>query len=310
MNTSAKVCGQCGVAGCQCGQELAGEVRRGRRMARRSYRPARRVASAQRPARRRRRRLPRWMVGRPWWMRRTRPRPRPIVSPPPLGGYAPDEPPAEPAPVEEPIEDAAGQPASEPAVEPVEQPMPDDNSAGGEPAAGGEPVADGEPTAGGEEELGAWIRRAAAAAIRAAAPRPIATATSSGAPPRPDWQVIKGGRAGGGGGGGGGGGSRDPIRAVLHRARFHVFQARHQAQQNLDLDAAALELTRARQAVERGATLTAAREYFAPVVSAIARVHSRLMIRVPFLNATSVQQYVDVLDGLLARLDGLSRQRP
>jgi hypothetical protein len=89
-----------------------------------------------------------------------------------------------------------------------------------------------------------------------------------------------------------------------------VFQARHQAQQNLDLDAAALELTRARQAVERGAMLTGAREYFAPVVSVIARVHSRLMIRVQLLNSTSVQQYVDVLNGLLAHLDGLSRQRP
>jgi hypothetical protein len=219
--------------------------------------------------------------------------------------YRPAPPPADDA-------DEPAQPP-EPAEEPVSADEPTD-AAPAEPSAEpiAEPVAGDDTPAGGEEELGAWIRRAAAAAIGAVSKptAPSQTATSAG---KPALHVIQGGGGGGGGGsgGGGGGGRRDPIRAILNRAKLSVNAARVEAQQKFNLDAAMGALNSARLSLAAGATLTGAHEYFAPLQNAILRAQSgRFSIRPRFLNSTSVQPYVDVINGLVGLIDGMIRRRP
>lgn len=275
MTIPAEVCGQCGGLGCHCGQELAGEVRRGRG---RAIRRGRRSAP---PPVRRRRRLPRWMVGRPWWLRRRQRWQQPL-----------------PAPVEEPAEEPIEQPASD---EPADAAVAPPNSDQGiEPPAGDA----GEPA--GDEEIGEWIRNAAAAAIRAVGPR-ADSPQQGNAPTKPAKQplhVIQGG-----GGGGGGGGRYDPFLATLYRTSMFVNQSRLEASQ-FQLDSAVATLTRAHRAAAAGARLTAAHEFFAPLLANIRRVQSRLMIRPKFLNSTSVGPLVDQIDGLVRLIGELIKRRP
>lgn len=289
MTTPAEVCAQCGGVGCRCGQEIADELRRGagrsRRLAprRRSYRPS------SRPARRLvgRRRLPSWMVGTPSWMRRRPAWYRP--APPPDDDAAepaqPPEPAEEPVSVDAPADDATAQPMPEPAAE---------------------PAAGDDGPAGGEEELGAWIRRAAAATIGAVS-KPTAPPRVTTAPGQPSLRVIQGGGGGGGGGAGGGG---DPILNVLQRARMHVFLARAETEKNFNVEAAYHALNSARHTVASGATLTGAQEFFAPLQSAILRAQAgQFMIRPQFPNRDSVQSHVAVLKYLLSLIGGMIRQR-
>ncbi|MCI0359997.1 MAG: hypothetical protein L0211_16080 [Planctomycetaceae bacterium] len=282
MAIPTNVCARCGGADCQCGQEIAGEVRRGRRAAPRRQRTIRQPRTRVR----RRRRLPSWMVGTPWWLRR-----RPA-------GYQPAPPPEEPLaqPAEEPVSVAAA-PADDAGPEPAAEPV--------------EPVAGDEGPAGGEEELGAWIRRAAAAAIRAA-PKPAAPLRPAAITSLPMRVLHGGGRGGGGGGGGGrnGAGRPDPILTVLIRTNTLIVEARGQVEQ-LNLDAAAALLNRARLTAAAGAKLTAAQEFFAPLLRAILRAQSyRFAMRPQFLNSSSVQPYIDALDGLIRVIDELILTRP
>jgi hypothetical protein len=225
------------------------------------------------------------MVGKPWWLRRRQRWQQPVPVPVEVPVLEPAEEPVEPpAAMDEPA-DAAAPPAIEPGSEP--------------------PSADDAPPAG-DEEIGAWIRQSAAAAIRAAGPRAISPplATVPARPTKPPLKVIQGG-----GGAGGRGGRHDPFLATLYRTSMFVTQARLEASQ-FQLDAAVTTLGRAHRAAAAGAQLTAAGEFFAPLLTNIRRVQSRLMIRPLFLNVTSVQPHVDQIGGLLRLIGELIQRRP